>query len=108
MVLSAVRHLKSYQALLASHLDLNPLPQEQAAYPHSPPKNYVDDEVVDLPSIQTCQMIIENAWKLGFDPEGCQQFSGQLVGKKKWIGTTEAYVAFTSLGIRLVSHHSKL
>lgn len=101
MLLSAVRHVKDYQIILSSQSDLNPPASPgQSYYPHTPPKNYIDDEVVDIPSIKTCQIIIEKAWKLGFDPEGAQQFSQKLVGKKKWIGTTEAYVAFTSLGIR--------
>ncbi|KAH9816106.1 peptidase family C78-domain-containing protein [Melampsora americana] len=101
MLLSAVRHVKDYQFILSSQPDLNPPPSPgQSYYPHTPPKNYVNDEVVDIPSIQTCQTIIEKAWKIGFDPEGARQFSQRLIGKSKWIGTTEAYVAFTSLGIR--------
>lgn len=41
---------------------------------------------------------IEQAWKEGFDQQGCAHFGGKLVNKKLWIGTTEAAVFFRSLG----------
>jgi len=51
------------------------------------------------PSVNGLKVLIEEAWKLGFDPEGAEGFKGKLVGRKKWIGTAELYVAFTYKGI---------
>jgi hypothetical protein len=52
------------------------------------------------PSVNGLQVLIEEAWKHGFDPEGALE--GKLVGHKKWIGTAELYVAFTYKGIPYV------
>ncbi|KAJ7445762.1 peptidase family C78-domain-containing protein [Mycena galericulata] len=41
---------------------------------------------------------IEDAWGAGFDPEGAGELKN-LVGTKKWIGTSDLQVAFTSRGI---------
>ncbi|KAJ6547116.1 peptidase family C78-domain-containing protein [Mycena capillaripes] len=50
------------------------------------------------PSVRNLQHWIEDAWKEGFDPEGAEQLR-PLVGSKKWIGTSDIQVAFTSRGI---------
>lgn len=50
------------------------------------------------PSVRNLQQWIEDAWKAGFDPEGARQLK-QLVGTRKWIGTSDVQVAFTSRGI---------
>ncbi|KAJ7756846.1 peptidase family C78-domain-containing protein [Mycena maculata] len=50
------------------------------------------------PSVRNLQHWIEDAWEAGFDPEGARQLKN-LVGSKKWIGTTDLQVAFTSRGI---------
>ncbi|KAH9030674.1 DUF1671-domain-containing protein, partial [Lactarius pseudohatsudake] len=51
------------------------------------------------PSVNSLKVLIEEAWGHGFDPEGAEGFKGKLVGRKKWIGTAELYVAFTYRGI---------
>ncbi|KAH9966445.1 peptidase family C78-domain-containing protein [Russula dissimulans] len=51
------------------------------------------------PTVNNLKVWIEEAWKSGFDPDGAQKFKGKLVGRKKWIGTAELYVAFTYKGI---------
>ncbi|KAI5477864.1 zinc finger with UFM1-specific peptidase domain protein [Pseudohyphozyma bogoriensis] len=53
-----------------------------------------------IPTIPEFQSIIEMAWKCGYDPPGAAHFKGRLRGSRKWIGTTEVYVALTFLGIR--------
>ncbi|KAJ6488636.1 peptidase family C78-domain-containing protein [Mycena vitilis] len=50
------------------------------------------------PSVRNLQQWIEDAWKDGFDPEGARQLR-PLLGSKKWIGTSDIQVAFTSRGI---------
>lgn len=107
MVLSAVRHLDVYQAALISNPELNPQVTSKASSSSSssskrPSQILRDGESIEIPSTQVWQRIIEAAWKEGFDAPGAESFSHKLVDKKKWIGTTEAYVAFTSLGIRFV------
>ncbi|KAF9941493.1 hypothetical protein BGZ65_002862 [Modicella reniformis] len=67
----------------------------------------VDDEVHVarsesslIPTITELQRQIEFAWTNGFDPTGASQLNHKVVGTKKWIGTTEAWSALCSLGIR--------
>jgi len=48
----------------------------------------------DVPSVPKLQMLIETAWKAGFDIDGCHQLGGSLQGSRKWIGTTEAAALF--------------
>ncbi|KAF7338646.1 hypothetical protein MVEN_02091000 [Mycena venus] len=50
------------------------------------------------PSVRNLQHWIEDAWNDGFDPEGARQLR-PLVGSRKWIGTSDVQVAFTSRGI---------
>ncbi|XP_061631384.1 zinc finger-containing ubiquitin peptidase 1 isoform X2 [Phyllopteryx taeniolatus] len=52
-----------------------------------------------VPSIPRVQSMIEDAWKLGLDPQGASHFNSQLQGTRGWIGATEIYVLLTSLGI---------
>ncbi|KAG0150564.1 hypothetical protein CROQUDRAFT_37975 [Cronartium quercuum f. sp. fusiforme G11] len=102
MLFSSLRHLKSYRTALSTHPELNPS-HSLAAQPSASKRSSMslnEDDLIEIPNIQTWQRIIEAAWKQGFDVPGAESFSQKLVGKKKWIGTTEAYVAFTSLGIR--------
>ncbi|KAI9466004.1 peptidase family C78-domain-containing protein [Lactarius psammicola] len=51
------------------------------------------------PSVNSLKVLIEEAWRHGFDPEGAEGLKGKLVGRMKWIGTAELYVAFTYRGI---------
>ncbi|KAI0080606.1 DUF1671-domain-containing protein [Panus rudis PR-1116 ss-1] len=51
------------------------------------------------PGVRNLQHWIENAWKDGFDEEGAVQLNRKLAGTRKWIGTAELYVAFTSRGV---------
>ncbi|PPQ74213.1 hypothetical protein CVT26_004504 [Gymnopilus dilepis] len=45
------------------------------------------------PSIRNLQTWIETAWKEGFDIEGQQQLK-KLINTRKWIGTSDLWVAF--------------
>ncbi|KAJ7871475.1 peptidase family C78-domain-containing protein [Mycena olivaceomarginata] len=56
----------------------------------------LDDPIA--PSVRNLQLWLESAWKEGFDPEGARQLR-PLVGSKKWIGTSDVQIAFTSRGI---------
>ncbi|KAI9603459.1 hypothetical protein KEM48_001470 [Puccinia striiformis f. sp. tritici PST-130] len=55
---------------------------------------------IAIPSIHLWQTVIQDAWNIGFDPDGAAHFSGHLIGKKQWIGTTEVYVALSRLGLK--------
>ncbi|PPQ78523.1 hypothetical protein CVT25_011795 [Psilocybe cyanescens] len=50
------------------------------------------------PSIRNLQIWIEAAWKEGFDDEGRRELK-KLVNTKKWIGTSDLWVAFVFRGI---------
>ncbi|EAU88402.2 hypothetical protein CC1G_05168 [Coprinopsis cinerea okayama7 len=56
----------------------------------------LDDPVP--PSVRNLQGWIEDAWDKGFDTEGKAQLK-HLVGTRKWIGTADLWVAFSSRGI---------
>ncbi|KAJ6500449.1 peptidase family C78-domain-containing protein [Mycena sanguinolenta] len=50
------------------------------------------------PGVRNLQQWLESAWSDGFDPEGAKELR-PIVGSKKWIGTSDVQVAFTSRGI---------
>lgn len=85
MLLSAARWRPPYKELLLAR-------QERRG----------GEEVAEVAGIGEMQTVIEHAWRSGFDPPGSAHFGGKLVGKRKWVGTTEIYVLFTSLGLRSV------
>ncbi|KAL7418476.1 hypothetical protein Q5752_006934 [Cryptotrichosporon argae] len=51
------------------------------------------------PGVRRVQGWIEEAWAAGFDEEGKTQLKGQVLGSRKWIGTTDLYAMFTCLGV---------
>ncbi|KAL0984942.1 hypothetical protein UPYG_G00150790 [Umbra pygmaea] len=53
-----------------------------------------------LPSIPQVQLLIEEAWREGLDPQGAAHFNQRLQGTRAWIGATEIYAVCTSLSIR--------
>ncbi|KAM5165350.1 zinc finger-containing ubiquitin peptidase 1 [Mantella aurantiaca] len=53
-----------------------------------------------IPCIPKIQVLIENAWKEGFDPQGASHFRGKLRGTKAWIGACEIYILLTSLHLK--------
>lgn len=55
---------------------------------------------VAVPSIPRVQALIEEAWRLGLDPQGAAHFNNKLQGTRAWIGATEIYSLLTSLHIR--------
>lgn len=59
----------------------------------------------EIPSIPQVQCMIEEAWKRGLDPQGASHFNQKLQGTRAWIGATEIYSLFTSLGIRWAILH---
>ncbi|KAH9946243.1 uncharacterized protein BXZ73DRAFT_95745 [Epithele typhae] len=57
----------------------------------------LDSEIT--PGVRNLQVLLEKAWKEGYDADGAEQLSHKLLDTTKWIGTAELYVAFTYLGI---------
>lgn len=53
-----------------------------------------------MPSISQIQRLIEQAWRQGFDTQGCEQLGGKLSNSRKWIGATEVVTLFSSFRIR--------
>ncbi|KAI8336893.1 peptidase family C78-domain-containing protein [Blakeslea trispora] len=53
--------------------------------------------VLDIHGIQ---LLIEQAWKEGFDTLGAAQLDHRVFKTRKWIGTTEVYTLLAYLGIR--------
>ncbi|GAA6048034.1 hypothetical protein JCM3770_000158 [Rhodotorula araucariae] len=90
MIFSSLRHLPQYAALFASSSSRNGSAIDPAAVPSLAP----------IPTIREWQEMIEQAWVAGFDPQGASHFGGKLVNSRRWIGTTEVYVALTWMGIR--------
>ncbi|GAA5827064.1 hypothetical protein JCM10212_003358, partial [Sporobolomyces blumeae] len=83
MLYSSVRHVDEYSQSLASRFGTD------------------SSGCARIPTIREWQDVIESAWRSGYDPPGRDYFNGKLVGSRRWIGTTEAYVALTFLGIRV-------
>ncbi|KAJ8519890.1 hypothetical protein ONZ45_g3209 [Pleurotus djamor] len=50
------------------------------------------------PGVRNLQKWIENAWEEGFDAQGHEDLV-RLVNTKKWIGTSDLWVAFVSRGV---------
>ncbi|PLW30466.1 hypothetical protein PCASD_19178 [Puccinia coronata f. sp. avenae] len=92
MLFSAMLARPSFHARLASHPLLSTTPTASSSSSSSSSHTIL--------SILQWQLIIQDAWRTGFDPDGAAHFAGKLVGKKQWIGTTEVYVALSRLGIR--------
>ncbi|KDN50594.1 hypothetical protein RSAG8_01092, partial [Rhizoctonia solani AG-8 WAC10335] len=57
------------------------------------------DDICGPPGVRNLQLWIEDAWRRGYDAHGAAQLRHHLIGTRKWIGTAELYVAFTSRGI---------
>ncbi|KAH7341878.1 peptidase family C78-domain-containing protein [Rhizoctonia solani] len=57
------------------------------------------DDICGPPGVRNLQVWIEDAWRRGYDTHGAAELRHHLLGTRKWIGTAELYVAFTSRGI---------
>ena len=53
-----------------------------------------------IPSISKLQKLVEEAWQMGYDPQGREQLGGRLCGTKTWIGATEIFAALSSLKVK--------
>ncbi|XP_045105680.1 zinc finger-containing ubiquitin peptidase 1-like isoform X2 [Portunus trituberculatus] len=53
-----------------------------------------------MPSISQIQKLIEQAWRNGFDLQGCEQLGGKLSNTRKWIGATEVVTLLSSFRIK--------
>ncbi|XP_076032681.1 zinc finger-containing ubiquitin peptidase 1-like [Oratosquilla oratoria] len=53
-----------------------------------------------MPSLSQIQCLIEQAWRKGFDLQGCEQLGGKLSNTRKWIGATEVVTLLSSFRIR--------
>ncbi|GAA5850813.1 hypothetical protein JCM9279_003934 [Rhodotorula babjevae] len=89
MLFSSLRHLPQYAELFSS--------TTSAA---SSSSSAASPTLAPIPTIRELQEVIEQAWAAGHDPGGASHFGGKLVNVRRWIGTTEVYVALTWLGIR--------
>lgn len=54
-----------------------------------------------MPAISKIQSLIEAAWRMGFDAQGCEQLGGKLFNTRKWIGATEVVTFLCSFRIRV-------
>ncbi|XP_057365710.1 zinc finger-containing ubiquitin peptidase 1-like [Daphnia carinata] len=72
-----------------------------------PSTSTASDNSIKVPSISRLQSAIEEAWKMGFDEQGCEQLGGKLSGTCKWIGATEIATLLASCRIRyrLIDFH---
>ncbi|KAI8980382.1 peptidase family C78-domain-containing protein [Pilobolus umbonatus] len=59
--------------------------------------DYLLRQVLDISGLQ---LLLERAWKEGFDSLGAQQLKHHVFKTRKWIGTSEVYTLLTYLGIR--------
>lgn len=53
-----------------------------------------------VPTVRGLQILLEEAWRDGFDPQGAFQLRHKVLGTQKWIGTTEVYTILAYLGVR--------
>ncbi|KAM3959680.1 zinc finger-containing ubiquitin peptidase 1 [Aphomia sociella] len=60
-----------------------------------------------VPSIPRLQLLVESAWKMGFDTQGSEQLGSKLYNTRKWIGACEVVTVLSSLRIRcqLIDFH---
>ncbi|GAA5892188.1 hypothetical protein JCM8208_001469 [Rhodotorula glutinis] len=89
MIFSSLRHLPQYANLFSA-----------ATSASSSSSSSASPSLAPIPTIREWQEIVEQAWAAGHDPEGARHFGGKLINSRRWIGTTEIYVALTWLGIR--------
>ncbi|XP_072945045.1 zinc finger-containing ubiquitin peptidase 1-like [Epargyreus clarus] len=59
------------------------------------------------PSIPRLQLLVERAWRLGFDTQGSEQLGSKLHNTRKWIGACEVVTVLSSLRIKcqLIDFH---
>ncbi|KAK2964264.1 putative Zinc finger-containing ubiquitin peptidase 1 [Blattamonas nauphoetae] len=53
--------------------------------------------IISPPSLRRVQELIETAWQNGYDPVGCKEFEGKLIGKTNFVGTAEMWTLMRSL-----------
>lgn len=65
------------------------------------------DKFIQVPSITRLQNAVEEAWKQGFDEEGCKQLDGKLASTRKWIGATEiaSFLLSCRIRCRIIDFH---
>ncbi|KAI9322248.1 peptidase family C78-domain-containing protein [Dichotomocladium elegans] len=59
--------------------------------------DYLLRQVADIGGLQ---LLLERAWREGFDQQGAKQLDHHVYKTHKWIGTTEVYCMLVYLGIR--------
>ncbi|KAI7851758.1 peptidase family C78-domain-containing protein [Circinella umbellata] len=59
-----------------------------------------DSILRQVTDISGLQLLLERAWKDGFDVQGAKQLNNRVYKTRKWIGTTEVYSMLVYLGIR--------
>ncbi|KAG2217374.1 hypothetical protein INT45_007384 [Circinella minor] len=59
-----------------------------------------DSILRQVTDISGLQLLLERAWKEGFDSQGAKQLNNRVYKTRKWIGTTEVYSMLVYLGIR--------
>jgi hypothetical protein len=93
MMWSSLNNIPSFRPALVAGMLLVPRPVGGGLA-----DNAVPDDAV--PSVIHVAELIETGWRNGFDVDGGNQLGMNLVGTKTWIGATEAFALFSSLGIK--------
>ena len=66
------------------------------------PRNWISccTRRCSAPSVEILQLMLEEAWRSGFDVEGGGHFGNRVFGTPQWIGATEAHALLSSIGFR--------
>ena len=92
---------RNLQMMLSSLLPLLPAGHPYFASGNSGVANANGDTHSRMPpsTILDIQLLLERAWKEGFDPEGAKHYQGKIRGKSRWIGAVEVASLLTSLSV---------
>ena len=62
------------------------------------PRNWISfcTRRCSAPSVEILQLMLEEAWRSGFDVEGGGHFGNRVFGTPQWIGATEAHALLSS------------
>ena len=92
---------RNLQMMLSSLLPLLPAGHPYFASGNGGVANANGDTHSRMPpsTILDIQLLLERAWKEGFDPEGAKHYQGKIRGKSRWIGAVEVASLLTSLSV---------
>ena len=92
---------RNLQMMLSSLLPLLPAGHPYFASGNSGVANANGDTHSRMPpsTVLGIQLLLERAWKEGFDPEGAKHYQGKIRGMSRWIGAVEVASLLTSLSV---------